>query len=165
MFSEKVLDRFWRQVRKNKGGCWLWTGKPGNGGYGRFTLKRNGRYKPYLAHRLSMSIYLGRWINIGICVLHNCPGGDNPACVNPAHLWLGSYADNNRDTIRKGRFKHHGGFIGTKHPMHKLSEKDIRNIRLRLQKGEPGQRIAKSLGVHHSTIYSIRDGESWSHVT
>jgi hypothetical protein len=75
-------ERFWSKVRKTES-CWLWTGA-GGGHYGR--LVRGGRLD--LSHRVSWELHNGP-IPDGLFVLHNCPGGDTPACVNPDHLWLG----------------------------------------------------------------------------
>lgn len=87
--------RFWDKVDSSKEGCWEWRGgiNP-NGGYGRFHFN-NGQAP---AHRLSWQLIKGS-IPQGLFVLHHC---DNPPCVNPSHLYLGTLADNNRDTrLRK----------------------------------------------------------------
>jgi hypothetical protein len=86
---------FWNRVNKT-GSCWIFTGDNGRYGHGR--LKIGGRRIG--AHRYSWELLHGPVPN-GLCVLHNCPGGDNAACVNPAHLWLGTRGDNNRDTALK----------------------------------------------------------------
>ena len=95
-----IEERFWRQT--NKGGateCWNWTGAPNMWGYGQIR-DMNGRYgKKKLAHRISWNIHNGPIPN-GMLVLHTC---DNPLCVNPNHLWLGTHKDNNDDMMKKGR--------------------------------------------------------------
>jgi hypothetical protein len=90
------LDRFMRHVQKVDGGCWLWMAHRNPWGYGRFHYTRN---KPILAHRAAWRIFRGE-IPPGLLVCHSC---DNPACVKPDHLWLGTNLDNQRDSKRKGR--------------------------------------------------------------
>ncbi len=99
---EPAAVRFWRFVEKTET-CWLWHGgNDGKMGYG--TMQFNG--KKTVAHRISWEMANGP-IPDGLWVLHNCPGGDNPACVNPAHLFLGTRADNMRDAHQKGRIDMH----------------------------------------------------------
>lgn len=89
--------RFWLQIKRS-GTCWLWTGSVDESGYGKYSLHG----KPQMAHRVSWQIANGP-IPKGLCVLHNCPDGDNPRCCFPGHLWLGSRAENNADRDKKGR--------------------------------------------------------------
>lgn len=95
--TESELARFWAKV-DTAGECWPWTGARTEHGYGLLGLVGFTRK----AHRISYFIHTGD-LPEGMHVLHNCPGGDNPACVNPAHLWLGTQADNLRDMSKKGR--------------------------------------------------------------
>lgn len=93
-------DRFWPKVDQSGGGeaCWLWTAGKIPTGYGRFCI--NGRY--VYAHRVAWELTHGQ-IEGGLFVLHDCPTGDNPSCVNPAHLFLGTQSDNMKDCYQKGR--------------------------------------------------------------
>jgi hypothetical protein len=91
-------ERFWARVDKSDG-CWLWTGSQFRlrGGYGSF-YDDNGQLRR--AHRVAMELELGRRLDPSECVCHTC---DIPACVRPAHLFLGDQAENLRDMRSKGR--------------------------------------------------------------
>lgn len=94
--SRKPLtERFWARVDVVVGSCWVWTGAVGDHGYGRITEKG----KRYRAHRMAWLINCGE-IPEGLSVLHKC---DNPSCVNPDHLFLGTQKVNIADGIQKGR--------------------------------------------------------------
>lgn len=99
--SVPLQERFWTKVAKgNPDECWLWTGSLTNsGGYGQ--LSRSRAEGPVRANRVSYEMHIGP-IPDGLSVLHRC---DTPACVNPAHLFLGTTRDNARDMSRKGRWK------------------------------------------------------------
>jgi hypothetical protein len=92
-------QRFWAKVRVTRT-CWLWCGAKHEDGYGFIGVFGRGWTKQ--SHRVAWWLSKGA-IPDGLSVLHNCPGGDNPACVNPDHLWLGTHTDNMRDASRKGR--------------------------------------------------------------
>jgi hypothetical protein len=88
-------ERFWQYVVETEG-CWLWTGTINKAGYGQITPRKGHKA---LAHRLSWMMLRGD-IPPGMCVLHHC---DNPPCVNPEHLFIGTAKDNMQDMYRKGR--------------------------------------------------------------
>ena len=81
-------------------GCWIWMSKPEGFGYGQIYINYNGKNTKYRTHRLSYEIFTHQ-IPVGMHVLHEC---DEPSCVNPHHLFLGTQGDNNRDMHKKGRF-------------------------------------------------------------
>ena len=91
-------ELFWAKVdKRGTNECWLWMGSKTRG-YGSFNAKDG----PKLAHRFSYSLHYGP-IPDEMCVCHNCPGKDNPSCVNPAHLWLGTHQQNMADMAIKHR--------------------------------------------------------------
>jgi hypothetical protein len=94
-----LLDRFWERVEKSDG-CWTWRGDKDKDGYGRLGRGGQGGLK-YRAHRLSYMIHSGP-IPDGVVVCHQC---DNPSCVRPEHLFLGSVADDHLDAKTKGRLR------------------------------------------------------------
>lgn len=130
-------------------GCWLWTASIDNWGYGLFGI---GNKKTTRAHRWSYSKYVGE-IPIGLKVCHRC---DNPACVNPNHLFLGTDADNAKDRDKKGR-----SAKGFKNGKSKLSMEDLILIR---ESNLSERKIAKILGFSRGTINAVRSGRTWSHI-
>lgn len=143
------MERFWNKVDKSDD-CWEWTGKPDGRGYGR--IKINGQSK--LAHRISWELHNGAIPHHdsyhGICVLHKC---DNPKCVNPGHLFLGTNADNVHDRVKKNR-----GAFGSSAGNSKLSEDDVAWIR---QLGGPNRKIASCFGINETTVSRIKRVITW----
>jgi hypothetical protein len=95
--TKPLAERFWGKVRKGAG-CWVWTGSRIPKGYGKIQLGRRGT-SPRFAHRISWELHFGP-IPQGLWVLHKC---DNPSCVKPSHLFLGTAKDNTSDMMAKGR--------------------------------------------------------------
>jgi hypothetical protein len=104
--ARPAIDRFREKTEVNDRGCWIWTGATVDGGYGQFSLGRDG-YASVVqqAHRWSYEHFVGA-IPDGMCVLHRC---DTPACVNPEHLFLGTQSDNMADMRAKGRGRNAAG--------------------------------------------------------
>jgi len=145
-----VLKRFWALV--DVGGadeCWEWVAGKNRGGYGQFVF--GGRQQS--AHRLAWQFTYGH-IPEGLCVCHRC---DNPGCVNPYHLFLGTPADNSLDAARKGRMTR-----GEAISHSKLTEDEVLEIRRLLTASEKIQRdIAKDFRVSDATISMIKTGKIW----
>ena len=116
---QTTADRFWGKVQKGPDDqCWHWVAYKRPDGYGQFYLDG----KTVTAHRTAWQLTSGRIPN-GLCVCHKC---DNPSCVNPGHLFLGTMTDNIRDRDAKGR---NGSNQGENGPTAILTEKDVLDIR------------------------------------
>ena len=141
--------------------CWNWTASTNGRGYGRIGLDGGKVY----AHRLSWELKNGPIPENkdahGICVLHKC---DNPSCVNPDHLFIGTQSENVADMMEKGR----GGYTAHKGEAHggsKLYESDVIEIRSIYSKGKTSQRaLAKIFNVNQGQIWKIVNLKSWSHI-
>ena len=149
-------QRFWAKVDSGNA-CWEWTAGKIKG-YGQIQV--NGKQK--LAHRISWELHNGP-IPKNLCVCHHC---DNPGCVNPDHLFLGTQKDNMRDKLKKARqVKEQPKQRGEKHHNVKLAEEQVRVIK-RLY-GAPGisqRRLADIFGVSQVQIGRIVRGKTWAHL-
>jgi hypothetical protein len=161
-------QRFWQKVKKASG-CWLWLASKRAKGYGAFAYHRGGVLVQDRAHRYSWELHNGP-IPDGLCVLHNCPTGDNPACVNPAHLFLGTKAANNADMVSKGRHVPGGTYTsgrykrGEKHHAARLSADDVRAIRCARLAGYSFGSISNRYGIAVGHIFRIVTRKAWKHV-
>lgn len=147
---EKPLkERFFSKVRKSKDGCWEWIGAKSRG-YGQILAFG----KVQMAPRVSYVIHLGK-IPDGLLVCHKC---DNPSCVNPDHLFLGTDSDNTSDCVRKGR---HKGPKGSNHPLAKLTDNDALQIKNFYSGGVTVTNLSKRYDVDRKVIYNIINGISY----
>jgi hypothetical protein len=150
MVNEAEQERFWAKVdRRGPDDCWLWTATRLPAGY--------GRVGDGYAHHLALKID-GRARPPGAIALHSC---DNPPCVNPAHLRWGTYLENNRDALNKGRNPHHGRHAGEKNGNAKLDETAVRAIRA---DGRTNPQVAADYGISRELVSHIRNGRAWRHV-
>ena len=147
-----LTERFWKKVRKEPNGCWPFIGGLNTSGYGNFSL--NKRYSTN-ASRVAYLLCRGP-IPLGMVVCHQC---DNPACVRPDHLFLGTPADNTRDAAQKGRMAH-----GEKHPAHKIRGADVIQIRQKYNSGIPTRIIAREYGLAQNHVARILRGTAWSRI-
>lgn len=170
-YPEGFADRFWKRVKKARGrGCWEWQGyRAKETGYGMLQC-RSRRQQPMLTHRVAWELENGP-IPRGKHVLHAC---DNPSCVRPFHLFLGTQCDNNRDRDRKGRtasgdsngsrtkpwrnpfVRNRGsGLEGEKHPQAKLSDRQVKRLRTAFDAGFNRNIIAEEYGISVTHVYRL----------
>lgn len=154
-FSKTLKQRFFEKVSvKSKSECWPWVANTSPKGYG---MIGSGKTKVG-AHRVSWEIHKGS-IPDGLQVLHKC---DNPPCVNPRHLFLGTHGDNMRDMVEKHRNK---DVKGEKNPMSKLNGCEVLKIRRRRKKfGETLRSLATDFGISKSNVSFIVRNESWTNL-
>jgi len=149
-FSEKME----RHIRVTPEGCWLWGGEKNRYGI----TNREG--KNVSAHRAVWEHFNGP-IPQGMQVCHNCPGGDNPGCCNPEHLWLGTNFDNQQDAVEKGRTR-----TGEEHWHAKLTDEEALEIFRRCHvDGETQSSIARNFSVHVVTVADIVWRRTWRKAT
>lgn len=155
--SDAALSAFIARVEfDTNGGCWLWSGAPSMG-YG--VASFGG--KNHKAHRVSWALHMGDMPPPETKVCHRC---DTPVCVNPAHLFLGTQADNVADMMAKGRHRSVPMF-GGENPMSVLTETQVWEIRELVYLGLFSQaEIARSYGVSPMTVSRIINQQTWPHV-
>lgn len=153
--TEELSVRFWAHVVKGMGddSCWEWTG-------GKSTQMRYGALRiegqTYYAHRVSWIIANGI-IEPGTCVLHRC---DNPPCVRPSHLFLGTKMENMQDKIAKGR-----QIRGSQVQQSVITDASAGEILVQYASGTTSAlELARKYGINESTLRSIINGETWRHV-
>ena len=146
-----IQKRFESKFTKSDG-CWEWTASKVKGGYGQIRVSEQMQY----SHRVAYQLYVGE-IPAGMCVCHHC---DNKGCVNPAHLFLGTQAENMLDCKNKGRGVHPDN-SGEKNGRAKLTEAQVVEIRVRYSEGDTQSNLAKEFGVTQTAISHIVCGRNW----
>jgi len=142
--KNEMMKAFFKHVEKTDT-CWIWI----NANKGKDKLPYGSlcfRGKRYNAHKLSWIIHNGKVIENNI-VCHKC---DNASCVNPDHLFLGTYTDNQRDKLKKGRCV-----------VEKLSIKQVKEIKNKLKEGVTSKRLASDYGVSTTTLHCIKFRKTW----
>lgn len=160
MFIAAFTARFWSKVSKSERGCWTWTGSLDHYGYG--SINCGG--KMIKAHRVAYALTTGggnmpmssQW------VCHHC---DNTKCVNPAHLYLGTPAQNTADMMRR---KRHNPIkellVGEKNPSAKMTPSKVRKIRKLRKAGVSLRAIGKLFGIYNTQVHNIVSGKHWRNV-
>lgn len=149
-----LAERFWEKVDKSGGpdSCWHWLGSQPQG-YGR--IRGEDRNLPQLvATHVSWEMVNGA-IPPGMVVCHRC---DNPPCVNPAHLFIGTMKDNTRDMVAKTRHCH-----GERYPHHKITDAQAEEIRKLKAEGVTYDALEKQFGISRAPLHRIVTGTSWGH--
>lgn len=165
-----LSERFWEKVDKTPGhgrdgDCWMWTSHVAKDGYGQFWV--NEKKRAERPHRLSYLMATGQ-DPTGLLVCHKC---DNPLCVRPDHLFLGTNSDNMADMSAKKRTRYHlypeTVLIcqpGEKNPRSKLTESEVVSIIRRHRAGESTSLLAKEFGINRNHVLKLVRGERWGHV-
>lgn len=169
-FSAQDIVRFWRSIiiSPEPDGCWLWALVPSKAGYGMFVC---GRKWKMLSHRAAWLLATGEDPGRSF-VCHRC---DNPRCVNPNHLFLGTHTDNMRDMIAKGRNRNDirwawkkrrdpAVFCGEWIPTSKLTASDVVEIRRRWAAGETQTALGREFGVTQAQISNVVRANHWKHL-
>jgi len=141
-------------------GCIVWQGRIHKRGYGEVTIGRGADGWPVRvrAHRVAWEEAFGPIPN-GLCVLHKC---DNPPCVNPEHLFLGTRADNNRDRFLKGRDSHDPKNVGHRNGRARLTVAQVEEIRALAATGMQRRALAERYGVARTTVSAVVAGQNWA---
>jgi hypothetical protein len=182
--TTSIAERFFRFLDKS-GDCWIWTANRNRQGYGQMADAPPNNRRTLKAHRVSWELHFGP-IPDGLWVLHHC---DNPPCVNPSHLFLGTVADNQRDMALKGRSAigvrngaytnpqrrtfgarngtrlHPERYRGERNGRSKLTDDGVREIRLLAATTQTTHRqLGARFGVSATVIGHILQGKRWAHV-
>jgi hypothetical protein len=181
--SQQTLEeRFWSRVdKKGLDDCWNWKGWRDKDGYGQIKIGRKG----ILAHRAAYQFFTGK-IPDGLLICHKC---DNPSCVNPNHLFLGTQKDNIQDAVKKGRMaandKHYSrlypeklargnrsgrrlhpeSYLGERNSRSKLAEEQVKEIRALYAMGDISiRKLATIYDMSKSSIWSVLVHKGWKHL-
>ena len=143
----RLVDRFWEKVEKGPD-CWLWTAGRFSNGYGEFRVGSTNKPAQRVAWELTYGI-----IPEGVFVCHHC---DNPICVRPSHLFMGTAADNAADMVSKGRNR-----LGDRNGRSKVTWAQVDEIRELWTSGVNQQELAARYKISDSQVANIVHHKSW----
>lgn len=162
-------ERFWAKVdMRSADECWMWLGGRDRYGYGTFCADGVRHTASHFAYEFQKEP-----VAHGLCVCHKC---DTPLCCNPAHLWVGTHADNIHDRDKKGRTvkgdRHFSRThpellnppLGEEHGNAKLTGKDIQEMKLWRAEGLSNKRIAPLFSISNQHVSRIFTGKAWAHL-
>lgn len=158
------VERFWAKVNKDGptpahrpeiGPCWVWTASTDRKGYGLFAP-----FRGKAAHRASWT-YANGAIPVGMEVCHAC---DNPPCIRPDHLFLGTHLENMLDSKSKGRMGAINPARGPDNPKTVLTADQVREIRRLRASGVTAQSIADGLGVSRPAVSAAANRRTWKYI-
>ena len=142
--------RLLAKVRKSETGCWEWIGGKDQDGYGLLSIND----KSQRASRISFEVFNCQKVPNGKCICHTC---DNPSCINPGHLFVGSALENAHDMIQKKRARYAEG-------KKILNEEIIKRIFFLKKKGLTNNEISYCFQISLQHLSSILDRKIWTHV-
>lgn len=151
--DQRLIDRFNAKYQKDESGCWIWIASCAGMGYGQ--IKLPGELRQIYAHRLSYLIHKGP-LPEGKQICHTC---DNPKCVNPDHLFVGTSQDNHDDMTKKKRHTY-----GQRSATAKITEEQARQVLGMIALGMTQVAIGKFFGLHPVSIGRIKLGKRWKHL-
>ena len=162
--TEQLLrERFWQFINICTHGdecpycCWPWNGRRNRDGYGVVTYHKTTT----IASRAIFELWHKKRIKTGICICHYC---DNPICVNPAHLWPGTIADNNRDCNEKGRRVITNHVRGEQVQCSKVTPADVTMIRILKSQGFTYELLRGIFGIDNNPLFCIVHHKTWKHI-
>lgn len=153
-FTQKDIDRFWSKY-KIINDCWIWQAGKSLDGYGKVCFNKSGKYYTCRAHRVAYFLNYNK-IDKNLAVCHRC---DQPLCINPEHLFLGTIQDNHDDMRQKGRQVQPRG-----EQLSNLTASQVLEIRQLVKNGEKQIDVARKFNIGKNAIWYIVRRDTWKHL-